>query len=209
MNLFAAILAVLLALPGHSTDTETSAQRLARLTTIAQAIDTATLRAACEGQPEPCRAIQSDRVLMAALLLAKGKAESGFAQYVHEGRCSDGPVGARCDSDKQGVPRAHGLWQAWRVAIYPPEDWDAINESTDAATTLAAWHAARSLSGGFKACLQQYPGDPIASAIAQYAGSCLQMAPAKVRQQAQLTRRFQALLYKNLSTDAAKAKAQP
>ena len=180
------------------------------MTNIAWAISDATAHAACVGEwaGDDCHVIQSDQATMAALLIAKGKAESGFAQYVHEGRCTDGPIGARCDSDKHGVPRAHGLWQAWRVAIYPPEDWDAINSSSADATNLAAWHAARSLSGGFKACSRQYPGDPIASTIAHYAGSCLHMAPAKVRQQAQDTRRFQALLYKHMHA-AAKAKAQP
>jgi hypothetical protein len=44
----------------------------------------------------------------AALLVAQGWHESRWAAYVLEGRCQDGPPGARCDEG-----RARGPWQVW------------------------------------------------------------------------------------------------
>lgn len=49
----------------------------------------------------------------AAALIAQGWHESRFARYVVEGRCLDGPVGARCDIGRDGRPRARGPWQVW------------------------------------------------------------------------------------------------
>lgn len=45
-----------------------------------------------------------------------GQRESHWAKYVGEGRCKEGPVGMRCDPDKDGNPRAHSFWQLWPSA---------------------------------------------------------------------------------------------
>ena len=52
----------------------------------------------------------------AAALITQAWHETRLARYVLEGRCQDGPRGARCDPDKHGVPRARGPWQLWRAA---------------------------------------------------------------------------------------------
>lgn len=46
-------------------------------------------------------------------LVVDGWFESRYAAYVLEGRCLDGPRGARCDPGKDGKPRARGPWQVW------------------------------------------------------------------------------------------------
>lgn len=195
MDLLSAIFAALMRGPVHKTDTETREERVTRMHMVAESIDDTTKRAACVDSPDPeCKPVLSDRRLMAALLLGKGRVESGFAQYVHEGRCQDGPVGQRCDSDQFGVARAHGLWQEWRQAVYPASDWAAMHAATPEATHLAAWHAGKLLAGMLRHCLREYPGDEIASAIAGYAGSCLLLPPGKVQYEARIVRQFLAVL---------------
>ncbi len=194
MDLLTAIFNTLMGMTPHFTDTETHAARVARMHVFAEAIDEATRRAACVGSAPGCKPIFSDRRLLAALLLAKGRSESGFAQYVHEGRCKDGPVGARCDSDRFGVPRAHGPWQQWSSSVFPSSDWQAMEGSDEKATKLAAWHAARLLAGTRGLCKSAFGGDEVKSAIAGFSGSCLRMDPERVAYQARVTRKFLTLL---------------
>lgn len=195
MDLLTAIFDALMRQPVHKTDTESREERIARMHIVAESIDAATKRAACVDVSDPeCKPVLSDRRLLAALLLGKGKGESGFAQYVHEGRCQDGPVGQRCDSDRFGVARAHGPWQQWRIAVYPQSDWQAMHAATPRATQLAAWHAATQLAGSLRQCLHEYPGDEIASAMAGYSGSCNLLPPGKVRSEARTVRGFLAVL---------------
>src|SRR5690606_18816635 len=52
-----------------------------------------------------------------AVLTALGWHESRWAAYVHDGRCSEGPVGARCDDG-----RARTAWQLHRSAC--PSVWE-------------------------------------------------------------------------------------
>lgn len=108
MDILSSIFTELMHQRPHFSDTESASDRQARLGVISRSIDRATKRAACEGEPADCKPIFSDRKLMAALLIAKGRAESGFAELVHEGRCSEMPPGQRCDADRFGVARAHG-----------------------------------------------------------------------------------------------------
>lgn len=51
---------------------------------------------------------------LAASLAAVGQHETGWARYVGEGRCEDGPPGMRCDPGPDGKPQARGYWQLWR-----------------------------------------------------------------------------------------------
>jgi len=103
-----AILSVLLAFAPHVTDRDEPAEvRRARMRVVALVV-------AETAKGDPVRA---------ARLIAQGHHESRFARYVGEGRCEDGPKGARCDPDKHGVPRARSYWQTWRVSCAGA--WDA------------------------------------------------------------------------------------
>jgi hypothetical protein len=196
MDLLTSIFEALMRMTPHKTDTESKAERAARMHIVADSINNVTKRAACTGLPvEQCRPIFSDRRLLASLLLGKGHFESDFAQYVHEGHCDQGPVGARCDSDRFGVARAHGPWQQWKLSVFPQADWDAMHASTPEATELAAWHAAKLLAGSRAMCKQAFAGDEIQAAIAGFSGSCtMGMAPKKVAYQAAAVRKILATL---------------
>lgn len=94
----AAILSAMLALGGYAPDAGDAPEaRRALYLPVAEAI------AATARTPEEAAALVSD-----------GFYESRFARYVLEGRCADGPRGARCDPDKHGVARARGAFQVWR-----------------------------------------------------------------------------------------------
>lgn len=194
MDLLAAIFDQLMRMTPHFTDTESRAERQVRMHIVAVSINDATKKAACVGAAPGCKPILSDRRLLAGLLIGKGHFESDFAQYVHEGHCEAGPVGARCDSDKDGIPRAHGPWQSWIQGVIPRDDWDKLVGVTPEATHLAAWHAAKILAGMRSMCKEFYGGDEIQSAIAGYSGSCTRMDPKKVAYQAQAVRKIMALL---------------
>ena len=56
--------------------------------------------------------------------------------------------------------------------------------------TIAAGQAARRLAGGTRSCQYRFPGDPIASTIAAFAGSCLRMTPGMVNRQAARVRQI-------------------
>jgi hypothetical protein len=113
---------------------------------------------------------------------------------VHAGHCAQGPVGARCDADPTGVARAHGPWQQWQIAVFPLEDWTRMNDASLESTKIAAWQAARRLAGGTRACQYRFSGDPVASTIAAFAGSCLRMTTGMVNRQAARARQILATL---------------
>ena len=197
MDLNAAIFTSLMRMSPHKTDTETRPEREIRMHIVADAIHDATLRAACQGRfaDAVCKPIYSDRRTLAALLLGKGHFESNFAEYVHTGHCEQGPPGARCDSDRNGVPRAHGPWQQCELSVFPREDWVAMHAATPEATGLAAWHAARLLAGSRSMCKAAFGGDEIQAAIAGFAGSCtMGMSPKKIAFQAATVRKILAAL---------------
>lgn len=104
------VLAALCALRPYP-DQGTADERRALLHPVAEAIVAAT-----GGQLQPT-----------AAMVALGYHESAFARYVLEGRCGDGPPGARCDSDRKGRPQARGPWQvhdwcpAWKLPEGSPE----------------------------------------------------------------------------------------
>jgi hypothetical protein len=119
MDLLTAIFDSLMRMTPHKTDTESRPEREMRMHIVAVSIHRATQRAACVDAPPDCKPIFSNSQMLAGLLLGKGRFESDFAEYVHEGHCEAGPVGARCDSDRNGLPRAHGPWQQWRLSVFP------------------------------------------------------------------------------------------
>lgn len=111
-------LAVLEAFPAHVTD-RNEPNRKARLEAIARAVDAAT-----------------DDPTERAALLTLGRYESGWARFVMEGRCSEGPRGAReCDSGK-----SFGAFQLRPNAKFPEVPADLEGQATMA---LRMWRGAR------------------------------------------------------------------
>lgn len=108
-----------------------------------------------------------------AALVALGWHESRWARYVIEGRCHDGPSGARCDNGRAVSP-----WQVWAVACPPahtlPPDHPVVNER-------AAACAVRLLRGGRSRCRGLHPAGDWAGAFVAYGGgaSCQRRSGAE------------------------------
>lgn len=142
-----AILAVLMGLPAWYEDAgEPRAARLELLGPVASAI------AGASGGDHQ----------RAAALIALGWHESKFGRYVLEGRCSDGPPGARCDNG-----RARGAWQLWAVACpaayqYPAGSLESLE--------LEARCADRLLQGARGRCRGRHPAGALAGAFSGYRG---------------------------------------
>ncbi len=161
-------------------DVESPEERRMRLEVIAEAISEASARAVClppRAVPTPnaapgakteppaktdpdsnragsnnarsskqCRPIwRGDRAELAFLLLAQAYFETRLALHVHQGRCRS-HLG-ECDSG-----RAIGLWQLQAGGHLPKERWSTLAGTDLAATTRAAWEAARALSRGRNYC---------------------------------------------------------
>lgn len=141
------ILAVILALPAWYQDAgESPDARIELLRPVAQVIAIAS-----EGEPT-----------RAAAMIAAGYHESRFARYVVEGRCSDGPRGARCDDGRATSP-----WQVWAVACPGAHSFPAgSRHSLEAAASCAD----RLLRGGYGRCRGRHPGGDWAGMFAAYAG---------------------------------------
>ena len=168
-----AILALLLALPRYSADTETAEQRTKRLETVATSIDVVSESATCSGRYEGKEGCKRFWPLSAKalqrLLITEGFFETGFAQRVHEGHC----LKHECDGG-----RARGPWQLQRNGLMPIEAWEKMTDDGEESTRVGAFYAARKLAQDLNAC-QSMEG-----AIARYAtgSSCTWSgAPARVR----------------------------
>jgi hypothetical protein len=138
MSLTELILALLVALPPHTTDRdrgETIEARTERLAPFAS---------------EMVEATRGDRRMLAALLVL-GDEESHWAGYVTDGRCHEGPLGQRCDA---GLAR--GPWQlhaqtcrrAWQ---HPAGSKESLHEEVRCAAALLRYggRKCRSWSGAF------------------------------------------------------------
>lgn len=152
------ILAVMLAQPTwHGDLAETPEQRADLLRPVALAIELAT----------------HDTTEQAALI-ALGYHESGWARYVLEGRCADGPPGARCDHG-----RARSPWQLWRRAC--PSAWE-LSEDDPRALERSAACAVRLLRGARGRCRGMHPAGDVAGMFSGYArGGVCTWAPAAGR----------------------------
>lgn len=121
-----ALLALLLGLTPYHGDTETPAQREARLSVVAHAIADVTTR------PET-----------AVLLVTLGEQETHYAQHIHEGRCRP----HECD---------HGLsvspWQVRLGRWLPRPAWEAMRDASRHGTTMAARQAMKALRMGWRLC---------------------------------------------------------
>lgn len=90
----------------------------------------------------------------ASSLVAIGNAESAFARYVLEGRCKDGPKGARCDWNYR--TRRNESRGPWQIKDWCRQSWDHPEGSRDALLGEAkcadqlvrrAWAKCRTLDG--------------------------------------------------------------
>lgn len=107
------VLAALRALPAYP-DHGTPEDRDTLLRPVAEAIVEAT----------------SGDAARASALVAIGDGESAFARYVIEGRCKDGPKGAKCDWDyRKKRNMARGPWQ---VHDWCRQSWDYPEASREA-----------------------------------------------------------------------------
>jgi len=101
-----------------------------------------------------------DRTEQAAMV-ALGWHESRWSRYVIEGRCADGPKGARCDNGRARSPwqvHAYGICRAaWAYAEDDPRTLEA-----------AASCAVRYLRGAKSRCAGQHPAGDWAGAFSQY-----------------------------------------
>lgn len=151
------ILAILLAWPPFSAEPvlESSEDRATRLGNVADVI--AATAARRPGGLDPAET--------AAALLTIGFWESRFALYVGAGRCETGPVGARCDPDRKGVPRARTYWQLHRAAC--PSAW-AEDPGSQAELVAAARCAAVLFSAARSRCGRYHKAGPIAGAFSGY-----------------------------------------
>lgn len=109
-------------------------------------------------------------VARSAALIAIGDGESAFARYVLEGRCKDGPKGARCDWDyRQKRNKARGPWQVhdWcrQSWDYPESSREALLGEAQCADTLVrrAWTKCKTQAGiyagyatGNKSCVWKH-----------------------------------------------------
>ena len=99
----------------------------------------------------------------AAALIALGYHETGFARYVLDGHCEQGPVGARCDGG-----RARGPWQVWAWCkagwAAPDGSREAIREQARCAVRLLRSSSAscarvcRSTGAGCRPLLAAFSG---------------------------------------------------
>jgi hypothetical protein len=134
-----------------------------------------------------------DARTLAAAALSIGWHESRFASYVIEGRCTDGPAGARCDLDRHGKPRARGPWQVWRVACPAAYAHPAgSRESLEAEASCAV----RLVAGAYYRCRSRHPHSDWAGAFSGYGGIvCTRPnSPARARTMSGFRARLEALL---------------
>jgi hypothetical protein len=159
MTTFNWLLAAVLALPTSRYDRDPSVAeaKAAQRREIASAVADA---AAAQRWPGP-------KYELAALLLAVGQRESGFALHVGRGelRRWEG------DPDKDGNPRSVSFWQIQRKAASSPEAWAAARSDI----RVAAREAARVLARSRYQCrtLERAAGDWLRLTLTAYGtGSC-------------------------------------
>lgn len=98
-----------------------------------------------------------------AACVTLGTLESRWAIYVWQGRCSDGPVGERCDEG-----RARGPWQQHRAAcpaLWRTEPGSPAAIQAGARCAVGLWRSAR------RRCRGRHPRGELAGGYAGYRGA--------------------------------------
>ena len=156
MNLLEAIAVILTSLPVPKVDQD-EPNRIQRLQSIAISIACASNKATCreEFKTDDCKPIAGDANELAAQLIVLANSESNLMRNVHADEC--GPH--QCDAVRfrlKGVAhvvhRARSLWQLHKAPSWTDAHWEAIRGTTQEATNLAAWDAAKLLVGGRGLC---------------------------------------------------------
>jgi hypothetical protein len=167
------LLAAMLTFTPWYGDVESSQDRAARLHTIAQAINHASLAAVCSpdapplpplvvpanannaddnqepeeppAEPACTRLWRGEAKELAFLLLTQARYETHLALHVHQGKCRV-HLG-ECDGGK-----AASLWQLQWGPHLPKDEWSQLSGTDLFATTHAAFEAARILSRARNYC---------------------------------------------------------
>jgi hypothetical protein len=167
IDLASAIAAVAISLPASAVPLdspryEAPEDRAVRMVVIAEAIASAATRATCTELwatlDAPCRRIwPGSATELAALLLSLGYLESGFAEWVHAGRCRLS-IG-ECDSRKVGGVWVVGAKSPWQIqwTSYSRDAWHELEGTGEWSTFVAAWTAARVVSGARRMCAYRRP----------------------------------------------------
>lgn len=183
MSITTLIFTILIGLPRFHADTESSAERTARLTVIAQAIDSATLHATCTGDwaaADWCRPIwpAAERLDLAILIVTQGFWESRFAQRVHADQCQ----ALECDPVKLAsgaiFHRSKSVWQIQQTLVVP--EWRSIGGLGEWTTYSAAYAAAKVLAAARGRCARE-AASWVTGAISGYAGYTCQWPGAPRR----------------------------
>lgn len=148
MTLEAMLLGVLLTLQPWYEDAkrEATADREVRLTTIANAIATATNAATCASADDGCKPKWTGAADDHALaLVTLGWWESRFARHVHADKCR--VLIGECDAG-----RAKSVWQLQWSRLVPYEEWVTIGGLSRERTTRAAGAASRVFVMAFGRC---------------------------------------------------------
>lgn len=107
-----------------------------------------------------------------ALLVAVAFHESGFARYVLEGRCKDGPPGQRCDGGKaRGVFQLHAATCPAAYAL-PEGSRGSLRAEATCALSLLRW--------GGQQC-REHALTPVLGGLSMYAGRGCRWAGAERR----------------------------
>lgn len=177
---------------------------LAQAHYVGDRTDTPAERAALYRAPaEAIDEVARGNVWLAAALIELGHAESRWARYVLEGRCADGPRGARCDWDYRArAPRARGPWQVWS---WCRDAWSHEDGST-AALRGGARCAARALSGAKRRCQGTHAAGDWAGMFSGYRANACTWGPAAGRARRMAT--VQANLVRALAAGTERKESQ-
>lgn len=157
--MFEVLLALLMFIPAHKTDTETREERVIRMSVIARAILVAVDEQTCRGKfkREGCNVQwEGSRKSLIVRMVTQGEFETHFAELIHAGKCKRyecdpkfvKDVEGRLVRGADGKPRimflARGPWQV-QARIPGPERelWKRALGNDQTATTAGARLAAR------------------------------------------------------------------
>lgn len=170
VTLPAAVTAVLLSLPPatvppSSPRYEAPDARVARLGVIGTAIASAATRATCTGawRAQECRRTwPGSTVEIASILTGLGYLESGYASWVHAGKCRV-EIG-ECDGGQARSP-----WQL-KQHVHTEDAWAELEGAGEWSTFQSSWAAVRVLSSARQVCSRWAPSSPwLASTLSAYA----------------------------------------
>jgi len=113
-------------------------------------------------------------VLKASAVLAVGDHESHWARYVIEGRCDEGPVGARCDEGLARGPFQQHASACPRAYRHPEASRESLREEARCAVRL--------LTGALRRCRGRHPAGNWAGAFSGYRSASCAWKPAARRQ---------------------------